>query len=293
MRAMESPANVRGDAPDVLRRTLARKQAEVAERRARLPLEALRERASAMPPARPFAAALASAIAAGRPAVIAESKRASPSQGLIRPVYDAASNARSYVAAGAACLSVLTDAAFQGSDEDLVAARDACALPVLRKDFTIDPWQVHESRALGADCILLIVAALDDARLTSLAELAMALGMDELSLGAATLVGELRDGRVREYEVHPEDFGIAMAASRNLRVEDAAQSRDMVLEALSGRDGLPREIVAFNAGAALYTAGRAVSIADGVAQARAAIASGAATARLEQFVAATRRLAAG
>ena len=112
-------------------------------------------------------------------------------------------------------------------------------------------------------------------------------GMDELSLGAATLVGELRDGRVREYEVHPEDFGIAMAASRNLRVEDAAQSRDMVLEALSGRDGLPREIVAFNAGAALYVAGVAPDIGAGIALAREAIGTGAARARLDAVVAET------
>ena len=113
-------------------------------------------------------------------------------------------------------------------------------------------------------------------------------GMDELSLGAATLVGELRDGEVREYDVHPEDFGIAMAASRNLRVEDAAQSRDLVLEALSGREGLPREIVALNAGAALYVAGVAADIAGGIVLAREAMASGAASARLEAFVAETR-----
>ncbi|HET8819737.1 MAG TPA: anthranilate phosphoribosyltransferase [Xanthomonadaceae bacterium] len=113
-------------------------------------------------------------------------------------------------------------------------------------------------------------------------------GMDELSLGAATLVGELRDGEVREYDVHPEDFGIAMAASRNLRVDGAAQSRDMVLEALSGREGLPREIVVLNAGAALYVSGVAGDIAEGIALAREAVASGAALARLESFVAQTR-----
>ena len=113
-------------------------------------------------------------------------------------------------------------------------------------------------------------------------------GMDELSLGAATLVGELRDGEVREYEVHPEDYGIAMAASRNLRVEDAAGSRGMVLEALSGAEGLPREIVALNAGAALYVAGVADDIPGGIALARAAIASGAARAKLGEFVAETR-----
>jgi anthranilate phosphoribosyltransferase len=114
-------------------------------------------------------------------------------------------------------------------------------------------------------------------------------GMDELSLGAATLVGELRDGVVREYDVHPEDFGISMAHTRNLRVADAAESKAMLLAALDDAPGLPREIVAFNAGAALYAAGVADSIADGIARARAAIASGAARARLDAFVAATRR----
>ena len=116
-------------------------------------------------------------------------------------------------------------------------------------------------------------------------------GMDELSLGAATLVGELRDGRVREYEVHPEDFGISMAASRNLRVADAAESRAMLMLALDDEPGLPREIVALNAGAALYVAGLAESIADGIALARKTIASGAARAKLDAFVAATQALA--
>src|SRR5699024_3204169 len=116
-------------------------------------------------------------------------------------------------------------------------------------------------------------------------------GMDELSLGAATLVGELRDGQVREYEVHPEDFGIAMAASRNLKVRDAAESKAMELAALDNQPGLPREIVALNAGAALYVAGVADDIADGIARAREAMASGAARARLDEFVATTRRLA--
>jgi anthranilate phosphoribosyltransferase len=117
-------------------------------------------------------------------------------------------------------------------------------------------------------------------------------GMDELSLGAATLVGELRDGVVREYEVHPEDFGIAMAASRNLRVSDAAESRAMLMLALEDEPGLPREIVALNAGAALYVAGLAESIADGIVLARRTIASGAARDRLHAFVAATNELAA-
>ena len=118
-------------------------------------------------------------------------------------------------------------------------------------------------------------------------------GMDEISLGAATLVGELRDGVVREYEIHPEDFGIAMAASRNLRVADAAESKAMVLQALAGEPGLPLEIVALNAGAALYVAGVADTIADGIARAREAVASGAAMRGLQAFVAVTNRLAAG
>jgi anthranilate phosphoribosyltransferase len=116
-------------------------------------------------------------------------------------------------------------------------------------------------------------------------------GMDELSLGAATLVGELRDGVVREYEVHPEDFGIAMAASRNLRVNDALESKTMLLEALSGQPGLPRDIVVLNAGAALYAAGVVENIDRGLVAAREAIASGAARAKLGQFVAITQRLA--
>jgi len=116
-------------------------------------------------------------------------------------------------------------------------------------------------------------------------------GMDELSLGAATLVGELRNGEVRGYEVEPEDFGLAMASSRNLKVENAEQSMAMLLEAVEGKPGVPHEIVCLNAGAALYTAGVSDSIADGIAAARQAIASGAARAKIDQFVAVTRRLA--
>ena len=117
-------------------------------------------------------------------------------------------------------------------------------------------------------------------------------GMDELSLGAASLVGELRDGKVREYEIHPEDFGIGMAASRNLRVNDPEESKTMLIEALENKPGLPRDIVCFNAGAALYVAGRADSIARGIDAARIAIASGDARAKLEHFIATTQKLAA-
>ena len=116
-------------------------------------------------------------------------------------------------------------------------------------------------------------------------------GMDELSLGAATLVGELREGKVREYELHPEDFGIPMAHSRNLKVADAEQSMAMLLQALDNHEGLPRQIVAYNAGAALYAAGVAEDIGDGIARARKAIASGDARAKLDEFVAVTKALA--
>jgi anthranilate phosphoribosyltransferase len=114
-------------------------------------------------------------------------------------------------------------------------------------------------------------------------------GMDEISLGAATLVGELKNGAISEYEIHPEDYGLQMVSNRGLRVAGAAESREMVLEALDNRPGTPREIVTLNAGAALYTANLAASVADGIARARGAIASGAARARLEQFIAYTQR----
>jgi indole-3-glycerol phosphate synthase len=179
----------------ILDTILRRKGEEVAERRTRVPEADLQARALAMPPARGFAAALDARVAAGAAAVIAEVKKASPSKGVIRADFDPAAIARSYEAGGAACLSVLTDADFfQGSEAFLQQARAACALPVLRKDFTIDPYQVVEARAIGADCILLIVAALDDARLHDLAAQAMALGMDVLveSHDAAELERALR-----------------------------------------------------------------------------------------------------
>lgn len=166
---------------DILEKILARKREEVAERRAVMTLADLAARAADGPPVRGFAAAIERKIAAGDPAVIAEVKKASPSKGVIRPDFQPAEIARSYEQGGAACLSVLTDRDFfQGADEYLVAARARCALPVLRKDFIIDPYQVYESRVLGADCVLLIVAALDDGRLADLTGLALDLGMDVL-----------------------------------------------------------------------------------------------------------------
>ncbi|MDG4594396.1 MAG: indole-3-glycerol phosphate synthase TrpC [Candidatus Contendobacter sp.] len=166
---------------DILQRILARKAEEVAERGARLGLPELRQRIERLPPPRSFQRSLERTIAGGRPAVIAEIKRASPSKGLLRDPFLPAAIARSYAAAGACCLSVLTDRDFfQGHEDFLREARAACELPALRKDFIIDPYQVYEARAIGADCILLIVAALDDATLAELARLAADLGMDVL-----------------------------------------------------------------------------------------------------------------
>ncbi|MFT4198251.1 MAG: indole-3-glycerol phosphate synthase TrpC [Pseudoxanthomonas sp.] len=166
---------------DILHTILGRKAEEVQARSAALPLAEVRARAADAGPTRGFAEHLRAAIAAGEPAVIAEVKKASPSRGIIRPDFHPADIAVSYEFGGATCLSVLTDVDFfQGSDAYLQQARAACALPVLRKDFTIDPYQVYEARALGADCILLIVAALADQPLAELSGLALELGLDVL-----------------------------------------------------------------------------------------------------------------
>ncbi|NCT70760.1 MAG: indole-3-glycerol phosphate synthase TrpC [Xanthomonadaceae bacterium] len=166
---------------DILTTILARKAEEIADRSARVSLADLRTRIGDASPTRGFVDALNAMIAQGDPAVIAEVKKASPSKGVIRPDFRPADIAVSYEFGGAACLSVLTDVDFfQGADDYLKQAREACTLPVLRKDFTVDPYQVYEARVLGADCILLIVAALDDGQLVDLSGLAMELGMDVL-----------------------------------------------------------------------------------------------------------------
>ncbi|HAB85105.1 MAG TPA: indole-3-glycerol-phosphate synthase TrpC, partial [Pseudomonas sp.] len=152
--------------PTVLEKIIARKLEEVAERSRRIGLAELEQQAAIADPVRGFAAALEQRVSAKEPAVIAEVKKASPSKGVIRDPFLPAEIAAGYEAGGAACLSVLTDIDFfQGADAYLQQARAACSLPVIRKDFMIDPYQVVEARALGADCILLIVAALDDARM--------------------------------------------------------------------------------------------------------------------------------
>jgi indole-3-glycerol phosphate synthase len=167
---------------DILDRILARKVEEIAARHAAVPLDDLVARVGDLPDTRGFAAAMEAKIADGLPAVIAEVKKASPSKGVIRADFHPAQIARSYEAGGAACLSVLTDADFfQGSEAYLQQARAACSLPVLRKDFIIDPYQVYEARVIGADCILLIVAALDDERLMDLSLLAAELDLDVLA----------------------------------------------------------------------------------------------------------------
>lgn len=165
----------------VLDDILAHKRQEVENRRRTLPLAVVRESAAKQPAPRGFINALKKKTGAGQAAVIAEIKKASPSKGVIREDFDPPALARSYEEAGAACLSVLTDERyFQGGDAHLQGARNAVSLPVLRKDFTVDDYQVFEARALGADCILLIVSALDRARLQTLGELAAELGLDVL-----------------------------------------------------------------------------------------------------------------
>jgi indole-3-glycerol phosphate synthase len=167
--------------PDILKKILNRKAEEIAARRTRLPLREIRNQAPEADPARGFIAALQHKVAQDQAAVIAEIKKASPSKGVLRPDFKPAEIAQSYAKAGAACLSVLTDIDFfQGADAYLQQARAACSLPVIRKDFMIDPYQVYESRVLGADCILLIVAALGDGQMQELLHLSTELHMDVL-----------------------------------------------------------------------------------------------------------------
>ena len=206
---------------DILARILATKADEIAAARRACPLHDVEARAREMPPPRDFEGALRSHLKMGRSAVIAEIKKASPSRGVLREKFDPPAIAASYAAAGAACLSVLTDRQyFQGAPEYLVGARTACELPVLRKDFIVDPYQIGESRLLGADAILLIVAALDDARLASLHAAARGFGM-------AVLV-EVHDAREleRALALGPRLIGIN---NRNLRTFETSLSTTIEL----------------------------------------------------------------
>lgn len=169
------------ETPTVLKKIVARKWEEIAERKPQQSEAALLQKIQQVDAARGFVTAMERALAAGRSAVIAEAKKASPSKGVIRAAFDPAAIARSYEAGGAACLSVLTDRDFfQGHEDYLQQARAACSLPVIRKDFIVDPYQVLEARAIGADCILLIAACLSDQQMRELCAAAVDLGMDVL-----------------------------------------------------------------------------------------------------------------
>jgi indole-3-glycerol phosphate synthase len=216
---MNAPAAVLSD---TLSRILADKVEEVRDRSAATPLAEIERRAAAAPKGRDFTGALCAAVADGRVGLIAEIKRASPSGGLIREPFLPADLARAYESAGAACLSVLTDAPyFGGSAEDLVAAREACALPVLRKDFMVDPWQVFEARAMGADCILLIMAALSDDQAQELEDIARSLDM--------AVLAEVHDRRELDRALGLETRLIGVN-NRNLKtlVTDLATSEELV-----------------------------------------------------------------
>jgi indole-3-glycerol phosphate synthase len=207
--------------PDILLKITRRKREEIADR---LSLRTIAELETLLPQAsepRGFADAIARKLAAGESGVIAEIKKASPSKGVLREDFQPAQIARSYAQGGAACLSVLTDIDFfQGSDQYLQQARDACTLPVIRKDFIIDPYQVYEARAIGADCILLIAACLDDRQLKDLNDLAQQLGMDVLI--EVHDAGELQ----RALQVNNRLIGIN---NRNLRTFDVTLDTTLAL----------------------------------------------------------------
>jgi indole-3-glycerol phosphate synthase len=230
--------------PDILQRILATKRAETAAARRLVSLDEVERRARTAPPPRGFVAALRAKVAAGKTGVIAEVKRASPSKGLLREDFDPEAIARSYEAGGAACLSVLTDREyFQGALEHLSVARAACTLPVLRKDFIIEPYQVLEARAIGADGILLIVAALAGEALRELEQLAQSLGMAvlvevheaselEVALTLATPLIGINNRNLRTFETDLQttlDLLPRIPAGRTVVTESGIRGREDVL----------------------------------------------------------------
>ena len=217
--------------PTVLENILARKVQEVAERSARVSLSELESLAKAADASRGFARALLAQAKKKQPAVIAEIKKASPSKGVIRENFVPADIAKSYEKGGATCLSVLTDIDyFQGADAYLQQARAACSLPVIRKDFMIDPYQIVEARALGADCVLLIVSALDDVKMAELASVAKGVGLDVLV--------EVHDGDELERALKTLDTPLVGVNNRNLHTFDVSLETTLDLLPRIPRDRL-------------------------------------------------------
>jgi indole-3-glycerol phosphate synthase len=217
--------------PTVLEKILARKAEEIAERRARVSVADLQSLISMADAPRGFANALIEQAKRRQPAVIAEIKKASPSKGVIREHFQPAEIAKSYEAGGATCLSVLTDIDFfQGADAYLKEARSACSLPVIRKDFMIDPYQIIESRALGADCILLIVSALDDVKMAELASVAKDVGLDVLV--------EVHDGDELERALKTLDTPLIGVNNRNLHTFEVSLENTLDLLPRIPRDRL-------------------------------------------------------
>ncbi|MFJ3009766.1 indole-3-glycerol phosphate synthase TrpC [Pseudomonas fluorescens] len=217
--------------PTVLENILARKVQEVAERSARVSLSELESLAKAADAPRGFAQALLAQAKTKQPAVIAEIKKASPSKGVIRENFVPADIAKSYEKGGATCLSVLTDIDyFQGADLYLQQARAACKLPVIRKDFMIEPYQIVEARALGADCVLLIVSALDDVKMAELASVAKGVGLDVLV--------EVHDGDELERALKTLDTPLVGVNNRNLHTFDVSLETTLDLLPRIPRDRL-------------------------------------------------------
>jgi indole-3-glycerol phosphate synthase len=234
---------------DILQRILATKRAETDAARRLASIDEIERLARAAPPPRDFVQAIRTQVAAGNTAVIAEIKRASPSKGVLRPDFDPAAIARSYAAGGAACLSVLTDREyFQGAPEHLSAARAACTLPVLRKDFIVEPYQVFEARAMGADCILLIAAAAPADTLRELERLAQSLGMAVLveiheasevatALSLATPLVGINNRNLRTFVTSLQttlDLLPRIPAGKTVVTESGIQGREDVLQLRKG-----------------------------------------------------------